>query len=509
MEEKKKFSLTEFVHKPIVEKVLFVIASIIAVYTATRTILNLCYVSESLYQTIRDGFFWKAMVYFMVFILVVNKTRLINFITAIFSVLSATGIILALQRFKESPDLLNIYKHQYITFALCGVLLIDLILYKKIVLLKGRTLWFSILYLVCMLPAFILKKGAYATIVPLIPMLFIFLISMKEVQWIRTCYYFSIGFYLAFFYTMIKSFLTVPYTGERYYGIFINMGLFGMFAGGAFCCALYWMVMEFQREKKRIPVIVISAIALIFATVCTDMISARVAMVGIFITLIVMFILTSKKKNQMIKRLGIVLGIIGIGAIVLIALIVLFKGKTYDDIKAVMPNHFLAEKVNYICINVNRLFVEESRMGILPGGTIWNTLDWISNSRISYWYTYWKGMNLWGHESLGIDTPVRFMMHPHNTYIAWLYQFGIIPGAFYVISFIAALVVSSVRVIKKDKTCIFSCIWLVYCFLIYMNEVEQWTYQVGFAVLFALFPIIMNNQVRNKEEQTLPKEENS
>ena len=132
MGNEKKFELKNLIHKPTKEEIWRLVGALVSIYAAMRMILNLCYVSESLYQTIRDGFLWKAMLYFMIIVLVANKTKLINWQTGVLAAICIPLIFLLPAKYKESsPDLYNIYFPRYIVIALCLVLLLDIILYKK------------------------------------------------------------------------------------------------------------------------------------------------------------------------------------------------------------------------------------------------------------------------------------------------------------------------------------------------------------------------------------------
>ena len=111
------------------------------------------------------------------------------------------------------------------------------------------------------------------------------------------------GFYLAFLYTMIKSFLVVPYTGERYYGIFINHGLFGIFIGGAFVCALYWLLEFLMRKKKNKFAIVLFSSAVLFTIVCLFINAARISQVAcVLLVACAGFLIVLKRKKQQILK---------------------------------------------------------------------------------------------------------------------------------------------------------------------------------------------------------------
>lgn len=499
MENEKKFELKKLIHKPTKEEIWRFVGALISIYAATRMILNLCYVSESLYQTIRDGFLWKAMIYFMIIVLVANKTRLLNWQTGVLSAICIPLIFLLPAKYKESsPDLYNIYFPRYIVIALCIVLLLDLILYKKIVILKGRSLGFSVLYIMCLLPAMILNKGGHYTIIPFLPVLALFFVRLTKEEWIRVCFHVSIGYYLAFAYTMMKSFMTVPYTGERYYGIFINHGLFGMFVGGAFICALFWFVMELKREKKRIPNLIIEILCMLFPFFCVVfIISARVAIIAVFAVSILTYLLLDSDKKKIKKKLLVSGGLIVAMIVVSLIVVLVLKQLKEEDIRAAIPNDIIYDNVFYVYNMIQKTFTEKSRYGIIPSGTFLNAMDWLSSGRISYWISYMKDMNLWGHESMSLETSFKFMMHPHNTYISWLYQFGIIPGTLYIILFISGLVVSIKKVLNGHSEFVFTFLWLIYCSIIYINEVEQWGYQIGFMNLCVLYPLVI---FANKKE---------
>ena len=97
------------------------LAIIVALFSATKMILNLCYVSESLYQTIRNRYFWCAAIYFVILLIIINKTKIINWKTGLYSIISISIIWLLLRKWKEMPDLYYWYRNEYIAVFLGGV----------------------------------------------------------------------------------------------------------------------------------------------------------------------------------------------------------------------------------------------------------------------------------------------------------------------------------------------------------------------------------------------------
>ena len=473
------------------------LAIIVALFSATKMVLNLCYVSESLYQTIRNRYFWCAAIYCVILLIIVNKTKIINWKTGLYSIISISIIWLLLRKWKEMPDLYYWYRNEYIAVFLGGVLLLDLILSKKIILIKNKCIWMTVLYLVCTVLAFIIAKGKANSFIPLVLILFFLIVNFSERQWSNLFYYISIGYYIAFAYTMLKSFITVPYTGARYYGIFINHGMFGIFVGGAFICAFYWLLMEIKKEKKRIPIIVVSAICLIFAFVCQCMVEAKVSLFAViaFPFFVIPFFLESKKQKQIYWIVATTIMVFGTGIVFVTFL--LLKNQTQENLQAMIPNQIIYQKVRTIFSVVRKTFFSESKWGIIEGGTLLNALDWFSSGRISYWIVYLSDLNMFGHESVAIQTDTFFAMHPHNTYIYWLHQYGVLSGVGYIVLFFSALIESVRRILRKQKINIFSFMWLLYCALVFVNEVELWTYQIGFIMLICMSSLCFKNYLED------------
>ena len=72
-----------------------------------------------------------------------------------------------------------------------------------------------------------------------------------------------------------------------------------------------------------------------------------------------------------------------------------------------------------------------------------NTLDVISNGRITIYKSYLKELNLTGHDEMGAELPGgEIALHAHNVYIQVAYDNGIITGILFIIVIIASFVAS-------------------------------------------------------------------
>ncbi len=80
-----------------------------------------------------------------------------------------------------------------------------------------------------------------------------------------------------------------------------------------------------------------------------------------------------------------------------------------------------------------------------------NTLDVISNGRITIFRSYIEQLNTWGHEEMGALLPNgEIAVHAHNTYLQVAYDHGSVTGILFIFMLVSALV-AGIRYYEKNR----------------------------------------------------------
>ncbi len=472
-----------------------------------KMILNLGYVSESVFQTHKDYYFGVAVSFFLLAVLLLQRIKLKNIFVYVF--IAIYWFIayrwLETNEMNWGEELQNVYKMRWICGGILGVSLIDIIRYKKIAVLKDRNLVMSVLFVITALMACIISSGRYYSYVLLMPFVLLYLMRVLKKDWNRWIFAFSLGYYSAFIYTMIKSFQTVPYTGARYYGIYINHGLFGIFIGGAFVCALWWLLMTIKCKKPLWQKIV-SIVAIIFSIICIMMNGARVAEMAVIASVVVVLCIWGGKseKKQIAYRIAYTSLAIMIVVAVGIALLAILKNYDKESLELLIENDMLRQKVLYWCGRAQTAFDADSIYGTFKPGSIMNAIDRFSSSRLSYAMAYLRELNWFGHEYMYVEVQGKPFTHPHNTYVYWLYGYGILSGAVLILWNIYYIWTSAKNAIKNQDVFILPFLWVVYFSVVSLNEDILWIYVTAFILLIMQYPLLVK---MNEEEPAEQKDE--
>ncbi len=465
-----------------------------------KMVLNLGYVSESLYQTHRDYFLGMAVSFFLLAVLFLQRVNLKNIWGYIFVVIYW---FIAMQWLKANEmnwgeELQNVYKIRWQCGGLLGVALIDAIRYKKIVIIKSRNLFSSGLFIVVALLACLISGFKYYSYVLLLPIVYFYLVQFSKCDWQKWIFSLTVGYYFSFVYTMIKSFQIAPYTGERYYGIYINHGMFGIMIGGAFICALWWIIMAFQCKLcvwKRILV----CFPAVFCLLCLFMNGARVAELAVIITTVVALCFWGGKggKKHILYRTAYVVSAVLICFIGFIIILSVLNNYDRENLELFIENEVLREKVLYWYGRAWTLFNAESIYGVFEEGSIMNALDRFSSSRLSIFTMYLRDLNLLGHENLYIQLKDVPVLHPHNTFIYWLYGLGVVPGSFLIVWSISYIWNAARKAFNEKEIYMFPFLWILYFSAASLNEDILWVYIVGFVLLILQYPLLVNMKESN------------
>lgn len=487
------------------KKVCMVVQCIILLihtYLFTKMVLNLGYAWEVLFQVFKDYYIGIAVFHFLLSLAFLQRVKITNIVNIIFVIGFTVVAHFNMQKLVSMPDLYNATIVRWMCGGLMCVLLIDMIMYKKIAKIKERNLFGTICYLVVAILVYAMTNGVHYTYILLFPFLCLFLLRIDKNKLKKWFLCLSVGYYLAFLYTMIKSFITVPYTGERYYGIYMNHGFFGIFIGGAFVCVLWWLILLI---KKKAPIWqkLILLIPMGFSLVCSMMNGARVAQLAIIMVAFVAICIWggAPAPKQVAYRiatvaiLACILLIVGFGALYML------NSYEKETLELTIDNDIVREQVLYWHGRARTLFKEESKHGIFAAGSIVNAIDRFSSGRFSHWAVYLQETDMNPETNFVITINDYKMPHPHSVYVYWLYGLGWIPGFALIAWIISYLVQVTRQIFKKKDICILPFLWLVYYLVAGINESIVWIVPAGFLTMLFYYPVIMKYDELKQEEK--------
>ena len=307
----------------------------------------------------------------------------------------------------------------------------------------------------------------------------------------------SIALWLSANWVMIKSLIAVPYEGGRYWGVFLNLSTVGIFCGGAALSAFSWFLMIKGKDIKSMVLRGVTLIAFLIPVYYVMLISARVAQLALI--LVVLFgcvFWIGKHDSAKIKKRVLIGGIVAVAGIGLFILVLWgLYNINPEDIKTNVENEFLREQLVYWNGRARTTF--HAKSGTFKQGSVLAMMDRFSSGRLGIWVKYGKEMTLAGHP--GVYSPVNGRIHPHNNYVAWLYQYGLIGGSLFLSWFIYLLVcVAKKTVTTGNIKYLFPTLWCVMAIGAMLTETHPWIYTTTFILLFVQYIFIV--QIPNKED---------
>ncbi len=477
------------------------IVMIMHVFLLAMMVLNLGYAWEVMFQTFKDYYLGKAVFLFLISLAVLQRVKIFNVVNLVFVVVYTFIVHKNMIVLVDSPELYNATVVKWACGGMICVLLIDMIMYKKIAKFSERRIVATSLYMIVAAVAFFASGGVHYSYLLLFPFVCMFLLKVEKERLQKWFFYLSLGYYGAFLYTMIKSFVTVPYTGERYYGIYVNHGIFGIFIGGAFVCSLWWFIL---LVKKKAPLWkkLLMMIPMGFVLVCSIMNGSRGAELAVIVVGFVAVCIWggARNKGQMFYRVAVVSILACILLVLLFGGLYLLNGYDKVQIETKIANDVLREVVLYWKDRANTLFNAESKYGIFESGSIINAIDRFSSGRLSHWITYLKETQFTPGTDFYLEINGYNLSQPHNVYIYWLYGLGIIPGMGLIIWIIYYLVQAFRQTMKQNDMCILSFLWVVYFMVVGINDSITWVIPAGFITILLYYPLIIKFKDKDKEE---------
>lgn len=480
-------------------KVLLCLEMAFYLYCFIKMCLNLCYGTEAMYQTFRDYYNYKAIAYFLAVLLMVRRAKIWHPVPIIYSVLYVIGSVMYFRKWQFEIELFNANLSKCIAFGLFFLLIIDFFVSKNLVKWKERNKVLTIIFLVALALSAVISPGRASLIYFICPFAALYFIRINEQKWKQLMICLSIAIWSSNMWVMVKSLIEVPYEGERYFGVFLNLSTIGIFCAAAAVSATFWLLCIKGKTIKANILRIVALVAILVPTYFTFLVSARVALLALVAAIMYGMIMWMGKYdiNKLKKK-------IKYGCVIIISCIILFfvilwglYNIPVQDIKDNIEIDFLREQVLYWNAVARSTFDANSET--YEQGTVLAMIDRFSSSRVGIWQSYFEEMTWLGHE--GVYSAVTGRLHPHNNYIAWLYQYGLIGGSAFIVWFIYLNVCINKMIYKTgNKKYMFASLWCMLALVSMLTETILWIYLSSFILIFIQYIVAVDIKDGNKNE---------
>lgn len=491
----------------------YCIMTILCFYLLMKVCTNLAYGSASSYQTFKDYFYYRAVVFFLVALIMIRKVAFLNIpvlvTAAVYTIASVKYFVGHYTVAAYGIDNQNATVAKCMAWGLFLIILVDIIRTGNKPGYNKQNKNFSIITLIAFSLA--LAMGFQHSLCLICPFAALYLTPISKKQWIWFVECFTIAYYGAFVWMMTKSLITMPpYTiaaeGYYYNGIFRDTWPGGIFCAGAFACVMYWFLKFWNADKRNVYrnmlKVGVCTLAMVFPVYTALLISSRSAEAGILGTVLFSYIFAGSRpeKNNWKKR-----GIIAMTAILIAAVCVIVFLRILLNVdvasvelpQGVLRSHFL----RWVVVAKRTFTGQWSAWEFFPKGSFLSAIDELSSYRLSILVQTLKNVSFFGSEQVLVLVG-KMYFHPHNTYAAWLLMYGWLGGVPMIIWFFYFLVKSVQGVLKRELIYLFPFLWGTLLAFAMLTQFLPWLYPAAFILFFVQYPLLIEQEddVSNEAE---------
>ena len=469
------------------------------------------------YQVLKDRQFLYGMAFFLLIIWTVQKVRLLNWQSALVTLLMGGVTFLRAKGLVSSPDIFTNTIIDNVIKWMALMPLVDMCVKKKS--RKWDTVCIGRFILLCLVTTLFVIFG-FGRSATLAYILFVILcvIPFENKEWDKLIKGFINGCFVTFIVVAIISLSVNPVWGVseaefmernreqygRWFGYFLNIGNFGQFLGLNFAVVLasmHYYKTKIGRLSLRYFISVLWLAAVIYFAVLNG---TSNFVVGAVVTLLVLFVFARSRatKKWMITK-GVI--ILAIFVIVLVGLILL-SNYVYS------PN-FSEDKLNAVCDNIpvirgvsavrylNRKLAMANELADIaesafPPRSFARFLDYLSSNRLGISYEFLKLSTFRGTAGGGLLYYIGdyWAENAHNQYVQVLYEYGFLAGGLQIILALTLWISSICRYVKTRRNRYFLSMTLMSLMLgMWMGEASSVCYPLTFfGIMFALVVLFVD-----------------
>ncbi len=488
--------------KPYIAKVGNVLLQVAYAVLIAYVIVNISDSSQVLYQTNKDVESSKALLIFAVFMCLVQRVKLLNWQTIVYSAIYWPLGIWFLKTHMWGETLEMVYENRVWFYWILGLVIVDMLVYRKVNKLTDFKQSALLIYLAMAIFMLTFRNGRGDPLVLILPMFVFYMIPISKAEWSKILNGLCNGWLVAFVIIMYRSFTLNPYEGGRWYGSFVNIGAFGMFLGCVFVVAFYRILQSKEKYGRKSIAYVASWIWLGATIAVMLLVNTRTLLLGVICMLTAYAVFAGKKKSA--KELWVRVAYIAVALVILMIVgIIVMKLVAEVDVerlRATITNKYLLAPIEYFVTSARGIFVRVSEQ-MTPINTIWDNiyifLNEFSSHRVVIWCKFTEFFSFTGNPSAGIDVNGYFATNAHCQYVQVVYEYGFLGGGcwFLWMIYIAVRGIKDYYKTWKSEQ-ILIVLWMFTLFGMFWGEMANFFYPEMYATLILFYPQI----VRLKEE---------
>lgn len=473
----------------------------------TLTLLFLCNMMNSPYQTLKNIYAAKAFCAFAAYLLFLQRPRILNYQTALVTALYLPIALAYRARFHEHADLFN--RDKVVVWIVYFLLLIltDMYVNKKVNPFQNMNKPLLFIYGFMTISMIFYRNNSTMPII-LFMIFVVYLIPLTASNWNRIFQQVGNAWIISFIIVLIQSLRLNPSVAEngRWYGCFINIGDFGLFLS----CVFIILVFRLYRSKKRTGFVSFGFIIHALLFLCLLWVILRVStitmFIGILFSAIMFFILFTKNGTYKETLFRLSVAVTAIVVVLCLGLICLKAIATNADKEywqqMLYEGNVLIKPLANIITRAFYMFEEPitfADSGIFPPYSVINYLDLFASGRISIIKLFAEQFTFTGSPSDGIQVGTYYAYNAHNTYVQSITEYGYIAGGAHIVWLLACTITSVRHFINTKKSSnLFLCLWMAMTLGVLTGECARLYTPVIFFTLFLTYPLIVNIPSKKK-----------
>ncbi len=473
------------------------------------TLLFLCNMLNATFQTHKNIYAAKAFLSFAIYLLFVQRPQIINYQTALATILYFPIGFAYRCRYIMAPDWFNRDKVVVWIVYILIIILVDMYIRGKYNPLERMNKPFLCVYCFMTLSMIFYRNGSTMPAL-LLMMLVVYLIPLNAAKWSRILNQIGNAWIISFFIILFQSVrlnMEVSDLG-RWYGCFVNLGDFGLFLSGVVVILTFRVYRALRRTGLRSVPFILYAVAclpLLWTILRVSTITLYIGMFFMFIMFFILFTPNGTAKESLFRLFTVITILVVICCLGLLLLksIVLHADKEYWYIQLHEGNALIKPIAN-IVMRAFYMFEEPitfSDCGIFKPDSIINYLDLFTSGRLSIIKMFSEHFSFTGTVINGIDVGSYFAYNAHNSYVQALVEYGYIAGGAHIIWLLYLMMASVRRFLRSRKYHdLFMCLWMGMALGVLTGECARLYTPIIFFTLLLSYPLIVN--IPNKKKNT-------
>ncbi len=485
------------------EFIIEILCTVCLVFTLQLLISML----NATYQSHKSIYAAKAFFAFAVYLLFIQRPHILNYQTAIATLLYIPIGYAYRSRFIESPNLFNRDKVVVWIVYILLIIIVDMYVYGKVNSLQKMNKPLLFLYGFMTLSMMFYRNTSTMPLLLLL-MFVVYLIPLSNAKWNRVFNQLGNAWIISFVIILIQSVTSNFAVSElgRWYGCFVNIGDFGLFLGGVFVILTFRIFKILKRSGMHSVSMILYAILALPLLWTILRVSTITLYIGILFVFIMFFVLFTKHGTgkealgRLFTALTFIVVLCCLGLVIL-KTIAMNADKNYWYDMLHNGNAFIKPVAN-IVMRAFYMFEDPitfSDCGIFKPDSVINYLDLFTSGRLSIIKVFSEHFSFTGTSINGVQVGSYYAYNAHNTYVQVLVEYGYIAGGAHIIWLLSLTFISVRRFMHSKKyNDLFMCLWMAMVLGLLTGEYARLYSPVIFATLFFSYPLMVN--IPNKKK---------